>query len=283
MAKNDLWDFDETDDNNEDIGGIDIRGTAKVSNFDNAFRKFMALVARVLHGVAPIQDTVTFADPADKTKGVRLDAGNVTAGQTRVLTMANSNLDLANVPRVDVAQSFSQSQKGQVLSNIGSAWELIGTANPSGAASVDFTDLSAYRALRLSGYVITSAATDSLILRTSDDNGATYNATAGDYRWATSVGYASTTVGAGSSASNHMRLATDVGQNTIAARFTAEVGEFNKAANSVVSGFVGFFTTIPVAGVFMGRRDSATAQNALRLMFVTGTITGHVMLEGVRG
>jgi hypothetical protein len=119
MAKDNITDWDTAPDNNEDVGGIDIRGTAKVSNFDNGLREVMAQIADVNAGNAPVADTWSFADPADLTKIVRLDAGNVTAGASRVLTMADSNLDLANLPRVDAAQSFSQSQINQLLTNAG--------------------------------------------------------------------------------------------------------------------------------------------------------------------
>lgn len=45
MAKNNVADWDTDPGQNEDIGGIDIRGTAKVSNFDNALRELMAQIA----------------------------------------------------------------------------------------------------------------------------------------------------------------------------------------------------------------------------------------------
>lgn len=43
---------------------------------------------------ASLPDTWTFHDPADDTKKMRLDAGAVTAGQTRVLSMADRDIDL---------------------------------------------------------------------------------------------------------------------------------------------------------------------------------------------
>ncbi|RYE61045.1 MAG: hypothetical protein EOP20_00845 [Hyphomicrobiales bacterium] len=42
MAKNAIADFDIVPDNNTDIGGVDIRGTSLVLNFDNALRTLMA-------------------------------------------------------------------------------------------------------------------------------------------------------------------------------------------------------------------------------------------------
>lgn len=45
MAKTAIQDWDTTAANNTDVGGINIQGTAPVSNFDNAFREMMAQVA----------------------------------------------------------------------------------------------------------------------------------------------------------------------------------------------------------------------------------------------
>ena len=91
MAKNKLTDFDPVADNNEDIAGISILGTAPPSNLDNALRAGWAILAKVNAGTDPVADTWTFGDPADLTKRVRLDAGNVTAGQTRVLASPDKN------------------------------------------------------------------------------------------------------------------------------------------------------------------------------------------------
>lgn len=43
-------------------------------------------------------DTTTLEDPADRTKKVRIDAGTVSAGQTRVLTMPDSDVTLVASP-----------------------------------------------------------------------------------------------------------------------------------------------------------------------------------------
>jgi hypothetical protein len=48
-------------------------------------------------------DVLTFADPADTTKRARVDCGNVTAGQTRVLTAADRNQNLAQMDDTTIA------------------------------------------------------------------------------------------------------------------------------------------------------------------------------------
>lgn len=45
MAKNDLWDFDQTAGNNTEVGGQSTQGSALVSTIDSIFQKFMAVLA----------------------------------------------------------------------------------------------------------------------------------------------------------------------------------------------------------------------------------------------
>ena len=92
MAKNSVREWDTTANNNADVAGIGILGSSLVSNFDDAMRTIMAQIAAVNAGTQPVFDTWTFCDPVGTTKRVRLDAGNVTAGQTRVLTMPDTNV-----------------------------------------------------------------------------------------------------------------------------------------------------------------------------------------------
>lgn len=97
MAKNAITDFDTTAANNTDIGGIAIQGTNVVSNFDNGLRELMSQLADTNAGTSPWADTMTIADPGDLTKKIRFDAGNVTAGQTRVLTAPNYDGTIATL------------------------------------------------------------------------------------------------------------------------------------------------------------------------------------------
>lgn len=92
-----LRDLDATDASNTTIGGIGSQGTNTISNFDNIVRAMAGMLKRMVTGAAPIDDTFTLADPADLTKRMRIDAGLVTAGQTRVLTMSDANLTLATM------------------------------------------------------------------------------------------------------------------------------------------------------------------------------------------
>lgn len=288
MAKDNITDWDTAPDNNEDVGGIDIRGTAKVSNFDNGLREVMAQIADVNAGNAPVADTWSFADPADLTKIVRLDAGNVTAGASRVLTMADSNLDLANVPRADTAQSFDADEKAQLLENIGAAWELIGTYVLSGDASIPVTDLSAARRVRVSGFVRPTTDGASLYIRTSTDNGANYDSGASDYAVQTSYHTGSTSAGSAANTTSFFLNFTAIGNATspqegVAFEFT--IHQFNQAtfAWAVGQTMQRNASNVLYAGTIAGQRMSATARNALQIIASTGTLAeGQVTVEIMR-
>lgn len=86
MSKDKINDYSTTANSNQDIGGAGILGQNAISNFDNALRTLMKHLADWAAGTSPVFDTATFCDPSDQTKEIRLDAGAVTAGQTRVLS-----------------------------------------------------------------------------------------------------------------------------------------------------------------------------------------------------
>jgi len=94
MALNKITDLSETAASNIDIAGIGILGSNSPSNFDNALRAFGSMIAKVDRGTDPVRDTWTFADPADLTKRFRFDGGNVTAGQTRVVTIPDGDVTI---------------------------------------------------------------------------------------------------------------------------------------------------------------------------------------------
>jgi hypothetical protein len=94
MAKNTIRTYSTTAASNTDVGGVDIQGTAPASNMDDSVREVMSHLAETNAGTAPLDDTFSLCDPADATKKVRLDAGAVTAGQTRVLAMPDANVTI---------------------------------------------------------------------------------------------------------------------------------------------------------------------------------------------
>lgn len=91
MSRNKITDYSQTADANEDIAGIGIRGSDPVRNMDNALREIMSHLADMNAGDAPLHDTLKIADAQDGSKGLRFDAGQVSSGQTRVLTAPDVN------------------------------------------------------------------------------------------------------------------------------------------------------------------------------------------------
>ena len=156
MAKNKITDYDTTAANNTDVGGIDIRGSANVRNHDDGQRMIMAHLARVNAGTDPLAETVAFADPANLTKQVRLDAGNVTAGQTRVLTMPDQNVTItaAGAAILDDADAAAQRTTLEVYSISETDTALAAKASLSGATFTgDIASVfsAANSAIRLAG------------------------------------------------------------------------------------------------------------------------------------
>lgn len=91
MAKNAVTDYSTTAASNTDVGGVGIAGTNAISNADDAFREIMSHLAETNAGTSPWADTMTIGDAADLTKEFRFEASGITAGQTRVLTVPDSN------------------------------------------------------------------------------------------------------------------------------------------------------------------------------------------------
>lgn len=89
-----ITDLNPVDESNTSLTGNGITGGNFVSNFDNAMRGLLGLLGRLNSGAAPIADTFTLADPADLTKRFRFDGGLITAGQTRVITVPDTNITL---------------------------------------------------------------------------------------------------------------------------------------------------------------------------------------------
>jgi hypothetical protein len=117
MAKVKVTDWSETASDNTDIGGTGIQGTNAVQNFDNALRELMAQIAKLNAGTDYIHDSFTFADPGDPTKQFRFDGGAVTAGQTRVFSVPDSNGTLVTLEAAQTitgAKTFSTSAEGTV-------------------------------------------------------------------------------------------------------------------------------------------------------------------------
>jgi hypothetical protein len=108
MAKTKISEYDSTAGNNSDIDGISLAENVMVpSDVNNALRELLAHLADMNAGTSAIQDTFTLSDTADDTKQVRIDAGNITTGTTRVLSAPDASVTLAGLEK---AQQFTRTQ-----------------------------------------------------------------------------------------------------------------------------------------------------------------------------
>ena len=108
MAKDKITDYSATASSNTDIGSVNLAENSMLpSDVNNALREQMSHLAEMNAGTYPIADTFTLADPTDLTKKFRFDGVGITASNTRVLTIQDSDLTVAGT---DVAQEFTATQ-----------------------------------------------------------------------------------------------------------------------------------------------------------------------------
>jgi len=156
MAKTAVTQWSATRASNSDIDGINIAEGCPAGNLNDAVRELMVQLAESNAGTAPVADTWTFADPADLTKRVRLDAGNVTAGETRVLTMPDANILIPSEKYTLVTgeKTILATERGQFFRKTGSA----ATWAPQAAATCGD---GWYVTIRVEGSVLTIDPEDS--------------------------------------------------------------------------------------------------------------------------
>jgi len=162
-------------------------------------------------------------------------------------------------------------------------WEMIGDFTVAAlSASLSVTDLSAYRKLRISSNV-TPSATAQFFLRTSTNNGSSYDSGATDYTWQVILGRTSS-VTAGSAQAAGVALFASTPDASSAATFEVIIENFNKAAvmQAIANSFSvsGALTSVGMSG---GARVAATARNALQILPASGTFSGQITVEGIRG
>jgi hypothetical protein len=163
-------------------------------------------------------------------------------------------------------------------------WEYIGTSNPSGATTATFTGLSAYRFLRASFYLTVSVDNETLYLQTSV--GGTFATSGADYenQYTTSSG---ASVGTVNGTTFGFRLSAGGVGNASPESLsgTFHVFELNQArqATHTVNAFGLNPSNTLVHHTATGRRLDTSARDGVRVVPGSGTITGTVVLEGLRG
>tara|TARA_Y100000310_G_scaffold344706_1_gene458914 strand:+ start:196 stop:1605 length:1410 start_codon:yes stop_codon:yes gene_type:complete len=184
-----------------------------------------------------------------------------------------------------------QSVKAYVDTEVAGAsgdWVKISTVNASGASSADFTDLSSTYAAYKIIYTDLTNSVDSieLYIRTSTDNGSTFDSSASDYAYVngqvTTSGISAVT---GSTGSNVLRINSSNG-NATNETHSGEVTIFDPSNTSYTN--IVFNTHMTDTGgaprnqFGSGRRKSTTAVDAVRIFPSSGTITGTFTLYGIK-
>jgi len=167
--------------------------------------------------------------------------------------------------------------------NLGIDWESIsGLQTFTGVTTLSLTNLSAYRALRFSGIMLLTT-TVPVYLRTSTNNGSSYDLGATDYFYQT-LGAAGASVGATASAGSTIIPLTTNGGTTMS--FEVSLDNFNATAGVAVK----TNTIMNSTGTNMsseqngGFRNSSTPRNAFQILLGgAATMSGYYLLEGIRG
>lgn len=169
-------------------------------------------------------------------------------------------------------------------------WEPISITQPSASAAVSVTDLSKFQFLRLRGKLAASVDGAEIAIRTSSNNGSTYDGGATDYN--ETMIYATPTVPSITSsavATNGIRLTGNAGIDNAAnsyVSFVADILDFNKALYTICHWNA--FHRHATAGAARNliahtERAQATARDAFQIFPSSGTMTGSLYLEGIRG
>ena len=115
MAKDTIPSYSTTNASNTDIGGVGIAGTNNISNLDNAIREMMTHLAETNAGTSPWADTMCIADPADLSKKLRHDCGNITTATTRVVSWPDADVTIPS--GTIVTTSATQTLTGKTLTS----------------------------------------------------------------------------------------------------------------------------------------------------------------------
>lgn len=165
-------------------------------------------------------------------------------------------------------------------------WEVIGgPIDLTGLTLVDWTNLAAFRHLRLMVSYQPSVGTGAPLFRDSIDNGANFRAGASDYAisWFLQQG----TVIQGTNQVTSAQLSPSSSTTDVSiVKINAELSDFNKAttAMSFMSDAQYFNSGNQRRELATGYCNSTVARNALRFAISAGTFTkGSIFLEGVRG
>ena len=227
------------------------------------------------------------------------------AGQVPVVSVTNNDVTVepsagalnvtGQAPSIAIDQIVSPAAESVTITGqapvvdaggVTEAWEEITTSTiTSSTASADFTGLSSYRKLRITYYL--EAATDGadLWIRTSTDNGSSYDSGASDYSWVNLLTQSSTDINSQDQADAQIKIVDDISNDTnhrVSGQLFIQF--FNQTSDASM---IGISTDLDssenaISGAITGARvNDATARDAIRIQFSSGNIeSGYIVLEG---
>jgi hypothetical protein len=167
---------------------------------------------------------------------------------------------------------------------VAGAYERIAVGTAAAVPSLDFINLSAFRMLRITGHAYPVANPTALGLRTSTNNGTSYDAGGTDYVQQELAQNVSTVSGAGPSTSglSLSSYAQIIPANGI--QFVIDFSDFNRSGIGYIKADTLYMGASLYRSLNGGYRNLATARNAFRLYFSSGNIASAAYaLEGIRG
>lgn len=168
------------------------------------------------------------------------------------------------------------------------AWEVISAGDIGGVTASTFTNLGAYRHLRITASLQAASGSSIANLRMSNNNGASWIATG--YYW----NYQGTASSSGSITNTYVNngasVALALGGNPIRSDVSISTAsmvivDFNKDVSSTFTGQSAGFTTTsgaPMILAHVGGSMGGGTGNALAVLY-TAAMNGHIVLEGIRG
>ncbi|NNH67996.1 hypothetical protein [Rhizobium laguerreae] len=302
MSKNSFLEWDTTASNNTDLGGIGIQGTNAVSNFDNALRTLMAQLRAGLDGkVVYASKSGNYTALGTDNNAVHRYTATATVALTAAATLAANwhYTVVADGAAVTIDPNASETINGLttlIVPNGSTAtiicdgssfftvikpngWQTIENRSFSAVSNVDFTNLGAFKRLRLTGSV-TLSGSSTLAWRSSTNNGSSYDAGASDYYyqlWAAS-GVTTSSARTGPTTFGAISAGTYASFTAILENFSVSgAGALSTTTSTCLDGAVSTLLTRQDGAI----RDSNTARNALRILPSTAvTLTGNILIEG---
>jgi hypothetical protein len=213
----------------------------------------------------------------------------MTAGAVELASEVSGTLPAAN----GGTGLTSPGTSGNVLTSDGTTWtsaagaaskyDLIATVNASAASTIDFTDLSSdYIAYQLFvSNLFASVSTNTPSIRTSSNNGATYNSAAGNYAYNRLFINNSGTVTGSSATATEIPFGI-INDSVYGQNLTLTLVNAGVSSPAAIEWTLGTYITSGYQYRGIGFRVSTTPINAFRIFPSSGTLTGTFKLYGVK-